>query len=189
MAVDNEPLYYRNLNERDKYEKQEIPRTSSERFRREEYREKEAPREIKVERRTIHKMLKEEEMEPLKMLGPKVIGNLFDRVDFLKIRVNEVQTALDTRKSLHEELIKEIDLDIGDKQRLVMGLSDIDDVRDFKLDISSLRMEKRRENVQFWRDTVQLTTELRELLEEYQTESKIANLFQELKSGEQNENR
>jgi len=67
---------------------------------------------------------------------------------------------------------------------LLAGLSDIDDIRDFKLDISTLRMEKRRENVQFWRDLVQLTTELRELMEEYKTESKIANLFRELKSGE-----
>jgi hypothetical protein len=45
-------------------------------------------------------------------------------------------------------------------------------------------MEKRRENVQFWRDMVQLTTELRELLEEYQMESKIADLFRELTPGE-----
>jgi hypothetical protein len=189
MAVDNEPLYYRNLNERDKYEKQEISRTSPERFMKEEYREKERPREIKVERRSIQKMLREEELEPLKTLGPKVIGNLFDRVDFLKIRITEVQVALDTRKRLHDELIQEIDADINDKKALLAGLSDIDDIRDFKLDISTLRMEKRRENVQFWRDLFQLTTELRELLEEYQTESKISNLFQELKAGEMDENR
>jgi hypothetical protein len=189
MAVDNDPLYYRSFNERDKYEKQEIPRTSSERFRREEYQEKAPPREIKIERKTIHKMLKEEELEPLKMLGPKVIGNLFDRVDFLKNRIEEIQATLDTRKTLHNELIQEIDADINDKKALLAGLSDIDDIRDFKLDISTLRMEKRRENVQFWRDLFQLTTELRESLEEYQTESKISNLFQELKSGEQSENR
>lgn len=184
MAVDDEPLYYRSFDER-RYEEQKTPKTPPQRFLREEYQEKmEAPRE-KAERRTIHKMLREwEELEPLKEVSPKVIGSLFDRVDFLRTRINEVQSALDTRKHLHDELVKEIDADIGDKNRLVAGLSDIDDVRDFKLDISTLRMEKRRENVQFWRDLVQLTTELRELLEAFQTESKIADLFRELKSGE-----
>jgi len=186
MAVDDEPKYYKSFPEPDQYQEQGVPRTSSQKSRREEYQEKEAPREIKVERRTIHHMLSEEELEPLRKVGPKVIGNLFDRVDFLRTRISEIQSALDTRKRLHNELIKEIDTDIGDKQRMVAGLSDIDDIRDFKLDISTLRMEKRRENVQFWRDLVQLTTELRELMEEYQTESKIANLFKELKPGESN---
>ena len=182
MAVDDEPLYYKSLSESRQYEEQEIARTSPARLR-EEYVERKASREIKVERRTIHHMLREGELEPLRKVSPKVIGSLFDRVDFLRTRINEIQSALDTRKRLHEELIKEIDADIGDKQRMISGLSNIDDIRDFKLDISTLRMEKRRENVQFWRDIFQLTTELRELMEEYQTESKIANLFRELKPG------
>jgi len=67
---------------------------------------------------------------------------------------------------------------------LLTGLSNIDDIRDFKLDISSLRMEKRRENVLFWRDIFDLGTQLRELMEQYQMEVKIANLFRELKPGE-----
>ncbi len=184
MAVDDEPKYRRVFEEGDQYQKQETSGTPSQRFTREEYREKEAPREVKVERRTIHRMLREGELEPLRKVSPKVIGSLFDRVDFLRTRITEIQSALDTRKRLHDELVKEIDADIGDKQRMVAGLSDIDDIRDFKLDVSTLRMEKRRENVQFWRDLVQLTTELRELIEEYQTESKIADLFRELKSGE-----
>jgi hypothetical protein len=45
-------------------------------------------------------------------------------------------------------------------------------------------MEKRRENVLFWRDIFDLSTQLRELLEEYQMEAKIASLFKELKPGE-----
>ncbi len=183
MAVNDEPLYYKSFEERDQYEEQEVARTSPLRPRMSEYQEKEAPREIKVERRTIHHMLNEQELEPLKKVSPKVIGNLFDRVEFLKTRISEIQSALETRKRLHAEMVQEIDTDINDKGAMLAGLSDIDDIRDFKLDVSTLRMEKRRENVQFWRDLVQLTTELRELMEEYQTESKIANLFQELKPG------
>jgi len=184
MAKNDEPLYYRSFNERDKYEEQERSRTSIGERRGEIYREAKAPVEIKRIQGAGRLMLEKEELEPLKKVSPKVIGGLFDRVDFLKTRIAEIQSALDTRKRLHEELIKEIDVDIGDKQMLLSGLSNMDDIRDFKMDISTLRMEKRRENVQFWRDLVQLTTELRELMEEYQTESKIANLFRELKSGE-----
>ncbi|MDI6826261.1 MAG: hypothetical protein QMD36_03655 [Candidatus Aenigmarchaeota archaeon] len=148
-----------------------------------EYRERERPREITIERRTVHKMLREEELEPLRKVSPKVIGNLFDRVEFLRQRITETRTALETRKKLHEELMNEIEADIRDKQSMLAGLSNIDDVRDFKLDISTLRMEKRRECIQFWRDVFQLSTELRELMEQYETESKIANLFKDLQPG------
>lgn len=169
----------------DEYEEQETevspPKRRSQTL---EYEEREKPREIKVERRTIHRMLKEEELEPLRKVSPKVIGGLFDRVEFLRQRIDEVKTALDTRKGLHEDLINEIDTDIRDKERMISGLSNIDDIRDFKLDVSTLRMEKRRENVQFWRDVLQLSTEFRELMEQFETESKIANLFRELKPGE-----
>jgi hypothetical protein len=151
-----------------------------------EYLEKEEkePRKIEIERRTIHKMINEQTMEPLKRVTPTVIGNLFDRVEFLKQRMIEIKRALDDRKILHDTLIKEIDVDIDDKEKILLKLSDIDDVRDFKLDISTLRMEKRRENIQYWRDLLELSTELRELLEQYQMESKIADLFKELQPGE-----
>ena len=162
-------------------EKKEIP--SSPKTQEPEYREREQPREIKVERRTIHRLLKGEELEPLKRVSPKIIGNLFDRVEFLRQRIEETKTSLDTRKRLHDELMNEVDMDIRDKQSTLAGLSDVDDVRDFKLDISALRMEKRRECVQFWRDVLELTTELRELMEQYETESKIANLFKDLQPG------
>lgn len=183
MARDNKPLYYKSFEEPDQYEEQEAPRTFSQEFTGEEYQERKELREKKVERRSPQRMLLERELQPLKTVGPKVIGNLFDRVEFLKTRISEIQSALDTRKHLHDEMIKEIDTDINDKKAMLAGLSDIDDIRDFKLDVSTLRMEKRRENVQFWRDLVELTTELRELMEEFQTESKIADLFRELKSG------
>jgi hypothetical protein len=149
-----------------------------------EYREREQPREIKIERSTIHKMLRDQqELEPLRQVSPKIIGNLFDRVEFLRLRIEETKNSLDTRKRLHDELLAEIDLDVRDKQSTLAGLSEVDDVRDFKLDISTLRMEKRKECVQFWRDVLELTTELRELLEQFETETKIANLFKDLQPG------
>ena len=183
MAVDDEPKYRRAFDQPEyRQEISGVPGIKPEEDV--EYRKPVERRELKVQRRSPQRMLLETELEPLRKVSPKVIGSLFDRVEFLRTRISEIQSALDTRKHLHDELIKEIDVDIGDKQRMVAGLSDIDDIRDFKLDISTLRMEKRRENVQFWRDLVELTTELRDLMEEYQTESKIANLFRELKSGE-----
>jgi len=45
------------------------------------------------------------------------------------------------------------------------------------LDISLLQREKRKENVQFWRDVLELTTELREIIEQHEMESKIAEIF------------
>jgi hypothetical protein len=167
----------------DEYEQEESKGPSIPKAPKAEYKEQERPREITIERRTIHSMLKEKEMEPLKKIGPNVIGNLFDRVEFLKQRIDEVNNALETRNLLHQELTKEIDDDIMDKQSVLTGLSNIDDIRDFKLDISSLRMEKRRENVLFWRDIFDLNTQLRELMEQYQMEAKIASLFKELKPG------
>ena len=183
MAIDDEPKYYRSFDEV-QYKEERISGVSGEIPEDLEYRKPVEIEEKRRGRRSPQQMLLEQELQPLRKVSPKVIGNLFDRVDFLRTRITETQSALDTRKRLHDELVKEIDTDINDKKALLAGLSDIDDIRDFKLDISTLRMEKRRENVQFWRDLVELTTELRELMEEYQTESKIANLFQELKPGE-----
>jgi len=177
--------FYKSFIEEDLYKEEERLLLPRPRIEKEEY-EKEPekrPREISVERRTIHKMLSEEQLEPLRTIGPKVIGNLFDRVEFLKQRMAETQAAIETRKKLHNDIIQEVDADIDDKQKVLEKLSDIDDIRDFKLDISSLRMEKRRENVLFWRDIFDLSTQLRESIEEYQMENKIANLFEELKPG------
>ena len=176
---------YKSFIEEDLYKEEEKLLLPKPRAEREEYEreEEKRPREISVERRTIHKMLSEEQLEPLRTIGPKVIGNLFDRVEFLKQRITETQSAIETRKKLHNDIIQEVDVDISDKQKVLEKLSDVDDIRDFKLDISSLRMEKRRENVLFWRDIFDLSTQLRESIEEYQMENKIANLFEELKPG------
>jgi hypothetical protein len=176
---------YKSFFEEDLYKEEEAKLGRPKKERTEEYveKEEEKPRRIQVERRTIHKMITEPGLEPLRRVSPKVIGNLFDRVEFLKQRMIETKNALEHRKTLHNELIREVDVDIEDKQKILAKLSDVDDIRDFKLDISTLRMEKRRENLQFWRDVLELTTELRELMEEYQMESKIASLFKDLKPG------
>ena len=149
-----------------------------------EYEERERPRELIIERQTIHKMLRQqEELEPLRQVSPKIIGNLLDRVEFLSKRISETKIALETRDKLHHELMTEIEADIRDKESTLKGLSDVDDIRDFKLDISVLKMEKRRECLQSWRDVLELSTELRELMEQYETETKIADLFRDLQPG------
>jgi len=177
---------YKSFIEEDLYKEEEKTALPKPRLEREEYEKEEErpPRTIEVERRTIHKMVTEEELKPLRTIGPKVIGNLFDRVEFLRQRIAETQAAIETRKKLHNDIIQEVDADITDKEKILLKLSDTDDIRDFKLDISSLRMEKRRENVLFWRDIFDMSTQLRELVEEYQMEAKIADLFKELKPGE-----
>ena len=184
MFHDDRP--YKSFLEEDQYEEDSSKPISAPRPKTEEYEEREErePRKIEVERRSIHKMLAEQDMKPLRTVGPKVIGNLFDRVEFLKQRIIEIRNTLEHRKTLHNDLIDEKDLDIQDKNKILGQLAEIDDIRDFKLDISALRMEKRRENVQYWRDVFELKTELRELLEELHMESKIADLFKDLRPGE-----
>jgi len=44
------------------------------------------------------------------------------------------------------------------------------------------RARKTQENVQFWRDLLEITTELRELEERYEMENKIAGIFNSIKS-------
>lgn len=180
MVVDK----YRFL-EGEKYKEQDepkdIPSTPVVRITDEEYKKPPSIREVKITtRESIPKMLLEKELEPLRKVSPKIIGNLFDRVNFLRERIKHTKASIELRQRLHESIVAEIDKDIEDKRRILERLTDVDDIRDFKLDISMLRMEKRRENVQFWRDMVQLKTELRELLEEYQMETKIASLFKDV---------
>jgi len=146
----------------------------------EKYEKPPIVKEVKVVTRESIPKLLEDELEPLKTIGPKVIGDIFDRVNFLRERIQQTKEAMELRKQLHKSIMEEIDKDIEDKERILEKLTDIDDIRDFKLDISMLRMEKRRENVRFWRDMVQLNSELRQLLEEYETEVKIANILKEM---------
>lgn len=146
------------------------------------YRPKPLIKEVRVKAR---ESMPRDDITPVKELRlktPQVIGSIFDRVDFLKQRISEVQGMMETRDKLHEEIMKEIDADIDDRMDRLKTLTDIDDIRDFKLDIGILRKEKRQENVAFWKDLVELKTELTELTEELQMESKIADMFQDLKT-------
>src|SRR3989338_888726 len=125
--------------------------------------------------------LEEEKIEPLKLVSSSVIGSIFDRVKFLEERISEIHSNVELRGKLHADIIVEIDQDINEKESLMTMVSDINEKRNFKVDISVLRKEKRHEAVQFWKDVVELKSELRELQEQYEVENKIADLFKNLK--------
>ncbi len=129
--------------------------------------------------------LEDEKIEPLKLVSSEVIGTLFDRVKFLEERIGEIDKNISLRSRLHDDIIIEVDIDIKEKESLMTMVSDINEKRNFKVDISVLRKEKRHEAVQFWKDVLELRSELRELQEQYQVESKIAALFKDMnKDGE-----
>ena len=81
------------------------------------------------------------------------------------------------RATIHEQIAAEIEKDIEDRMQFLLAISDINERRNLKLDISVLRKERRGENVQYWRDLVELNTELRKLEEEFEIETKIAGIF------------
>ncbi len=144
---------------------------------------RETEKEVQIKHRALPRM-EELKVEPLNRATPEVIGGLFDRVRFLKQRIEEANEMIESRKTLHEQVMAEIDADIADKTSMESRLTDIDEKRNLKLDISILRKEKRHEQLQFWRDILELKTELRTLSEEYETESKIVGLFSEGDSDE-----
>jgi hypothetical protein len=150
-------------------------------FQREELLPREIEKIVEVREKIATPKWPDLEIKPLKTLGGKAIGNLFDRVDFLKNRIDETEANLKLRKTLHMEMLKEIDVDIKDKQEIEAHLSDLNEKRNFKLDISMLRREKRQEAVQFWRDILELTNELKELKEEFRMETRVLDIFQNLK--------
>ena len=121
------------------------------------------------------------DVEPLKMLSSTVIGDFFDRVRFLRERITEAKNALEDRKLIHRSIEQEIDDDVSDRKNMLAMVSDNEKARELKLDISLLRMEKRKENTNFWRDLLALRRELMELIEQYEVESKISSLFKDLK--------
>jgi len=153
-----------------------------------EYEEKEddgkEPKTIreKVGVQVIKSMLRNAqtpEIEPMELepTGNKVFGTLFDKVRFLRIRIEEMEQAIEDRKEMNMQCNAEIERDIHDLESFLEKLSMKEDIREFKLNISLLRMEKRKENNLFWRDITLLTQQLRELKEQYETESNIAQLF------------
>jgi len=134
-------------------------------------------KEKKVVSKVATRGIEEEPIEPLERETPKVIGSLFDRIEFLKQRIDETNSALELRKSINKEIISDIQADIREKEEIERRLVDMDDKRNFRMDISLLRKEMRAEKVRFWKDILELRTELRELLEQHQTESKIVDIF------------
>ncbi len=136
-------------------------------------------REVQVRREAMPRM-EESVVRPLKLIGTEVIGSLFDRVEFLKTRIDEISSMLKLRETIHNEMVAEIDVDIRDKEGMSSRVADIDEKRNIKLDISILRKEKRLERVQYWRDVTELSAELRELVEKYETEKKIVDIFKEI---------
>lgn len=121
----------------------------------------------------------ESPIQKLQLKSEKVMGSLFDRVRFLEARISELEGNIAVRTRLHEEIIMEIERDIDDKNRLAEVISDANERRNLKLDVSVLRKEKRHENVQFWKDVMEIKIELRQLREEHETERKISMLFLE----------
>jgi len=71
--------------------------------------------------------------------------------------------------------------DIDDKLSKLSITTDSDKARDLQLDLTNLKMERRREVLLFWKDVLELQRELQELKEQYMVESKIAKLFEGLK--------
>ncbi len=159
----------------------------------EEYNEKEnfkikAPRQQKVSVPILQRMIKDMQVEgpqPLEKIGSEVVGSLFDRLKFLKERIMEVQKAIKEREEMNKRFNEEIDHDIAEMEKILTTISDREQLREFKLNLTLLRMEKRKENTIFWRDMVSLRKQLKELVEEYETESKISNLFSRFNFGEQ----
>ncbi len=117
------------------------------------------------------------QVEALERDTPRIVGSIFDRVKFLKDRIDESKKAIELRMKIHEEMVSEMKADIKEKEEIESRMTDMTDKRNFRLDISSLRKEMRLETVRFWKDLLELRTELSELLEQYQTESKIVEIF------------
>jgi hypothetical protein len=130
-----------------------------------------------VTKRTAMPRMEEEKIKPLERKTPEILGNLFDRVEFLGQRISENHEAMETRKALHDEITQDVDVDIEEKKNMVGMITDVEEKRNFKMDISILRKEKRTESINFWRDMTELRSELRELLEQYETEKRIKDMF------------
>lgn len=168
----------------DEYVYERRKRPSEERaIRREDIdfqRDDERPRQIihSSSAATLH--AEQPKIEPLKRIQPKIIGSLFDRLKFLEERITETKKNIQTRETIHQAILSDINADIGEKEEFIAQMTDMDDRRNLKMDISVLRREKRTESVQYWKDMVELNTELRELLEQHITEKRIVSMFKEL---------
>lgn len=134
-------------------------------------------REEKVVSSRMIQRVEDDKIKPLRLMSEEVIGGIFNRVNFLKKRIDELNINTGLRNHVHDNILQEIEKDIEDRMMFLQAISDINEKRNLKLDISVLRKERRNESVQFWRDIVELSTELRKLEEEYEIEAKIAEIF------------
>jgi len=143
--------------------------------------------EVIKERKLISKVAtprtEDDDIEPLERETPKIVGSLFDRILFLRVRIEEISKMIELRKTIHSEMTEEIAKDVREKEEIEKRMVDMTDKRNFKMDISSLRKEGRTETVRFWKDILELKSELQELLEQYKTEAKIVDIFKSLESG------
>ena len=182
----DEEEYEQYLNEKNEL----VPKTIV-RYETKDYEEKDDGKKVEIKRdkigvQVIKNLLRNSqtpEIEPMELesTGSKVFGTLFDKIKFLRVRIDEMEEALMLREEMNSRFNKEIDIDIHDLESFLEKLSIKEDVREFKLNISLLRMEKRKENNLFWRDMTLLKQQLRELKEEYETESNISQLFSGMK--------
>lgn len=171
----------------------ETPDSGSKATREKIYIPRKAEKVINVERRSSPRAMQRiargiiddsnTSIEPLKTIGAKINGNLFDRVEFIKTRISELTIILAKREQIHKKLIEEMDDDIDDREKMLSKTSKLEDQRELKLDLSLLKMEKRKEEMSFWRDTMVLKKELQELKEQFENESKIVRLFSDLNIG------
>ncbi len=185
MAKDYMDRVYKDKDLDDIYKTEIEEETPSEtRMFREEQPEERVERErVVVKKREARPMLEDDVVESLKRISPEVIGGLFERVQFLRERINEIKDMMKSREEIHRDMVKDIDADIEEKQDIAARLTDLEDRRNIKLDISVLRKEKRSEVRQYWRDLMELRTELQELMEQHRNECKIASMFREEAEG------
>ncbi len=167
----------------DSYKKEKEPLTHHLRDTRVDYSPLRVKEETLISSRLVPRV-EEDRIKPLRLISSEVIGGIFDRVNFLKKRIDELRENVRIRAVIHEQITSEIEKDIEDRMQFLLAISDINERRNLKLDISVLRKERRAESVQYWRDLVELNTELRKLEEEYEIETKIAGIFAE-KSGDE----
>jgi len=120
---------------------------------------------------------KKSKFQELRLIADEVIGNLFNRAEFLKIRINELESAFVERQEINQSQMAEITQDVEEKRKKLLSLSNIDDIREFELDITNLKMERRKEALNYWKDKLELKRELQELKEEFQNKSKIIEIF------------
>ncbi|MBU0530245.1 MAG: hypothetical protein ABIH52_04205 [Candidatus Aenigmatarchaeota archaeon] len=179
------PEYYDNRSEFDEYEFAKKKRSRESFLRPEDFEElKDAEiREVPVIKRRTSPRMEEAKFTPLNRDIPQIFGSLFDRVDFLKARIVETETSIEERGRLHKGSVKEINSDIQEKEEMERHITDLDEKRNFRLDISILRKERRIESIQFWKDVLELRTELRELMEKLETEEKIVEVFKGIEGG------